>query len=253
MEVERPVNRQPKGVPTGGEFAANAHDEAAGTLAPGGAMDTLSPRGFISDAALQDVVSGLDRFRAGEDSGWYEAGNVFDPVDPDTEVFVEVSAAYDDAYAGGDFDRAAFYEEARSIVQAHQGWNEDSYPEPSVGERAAEVKGKPVTEVNRLLRGEFKQAQSSGYLPEGVNISVKKSAGGSPRVHVAGVPEEFRHRSLYAGETTMNTPERMRETPEFQELDRRVKAVARTFATPRSDPYSEYDDSKNSPVVVFDR
>lgn len=256
------TKRQPKGIPVGGQFAANEHDEAPQELsstihpyAPGGSADTLSPRGFVPAGTVWAVEKALEEARAGDDEGYARAMEQLGVDDPDDPYFLEVSASYDDAATEeGTFPSGRFTEEVQSLSVAYRGWNEDTYPEPSFGARADEAKGKPVTEVNRMIRKEFKDAQDSGYLPKTVDIRVFKH-NGEPRVEVSGIPEEFRHRDFFVGECPHNTPERMRETPQFKELDRRIKAVAHTFAVDKTNRNS-HDPvflTWNMPIVTYQR
>lgn len=252
--------RQPKGVPVGGQFAANTHDEAGASLdaspyAPGGTADALTPRGFVSDDAIWKVERGLSEVRTGDESqGYADAMRALDVDDPDDPYFLEVCAAYDDAMMHDDFPTLEFAEDVRSLTFAYRGWNEDTYEEPTFGARSSEALRKPVAEVNRMLRQEFKDAQASGYLPETLDIRVFKHHS-DPRVEVSGIPDEFRHRAFYEGETPQNTPERMRETPQFKELDRRLKAVAHTFAIDKTD-HDSHDPvylTSNMPIVTYQR
>ena len=248
--------RQPKGVPVGGQYAENQHDEATSALSPGGSADALSPRGFITDDQIDDVRRALTDFRLGDDDAWRIAGDALGADDPDDPYLQEVSAAFDDAHdENGVFDSGAFYDDVRSLSVTYRGWNQDTFEEPAFGARADDAKGKSTVEVNKMLRSEFKSAQASGYLPEGITVKVTKSPAGEPRVEYSGVPAEFRHRPLYPGETSLDTPERMRETPEYKELDRRIRAVANTFAVDETDRNS-HDPvliTRNMPIVVDDR
>lgn len=247
-------NRQPAGVPTGGEFAANTHDEAAALPA---APARVSVPGFISDEAIRKALYHMKSFsETGNEQDWDDARAAM--PDLEEETFNELFAEYEDMRSeeqhgnGTPFDSGRFFDTAREMHLAFAAWD-DSYTQPKWGARASEAKGKTTPEVNKMLRAEFKQAQASGYIPADLNISITANKGSGSRIVVSGIPEEARHRDFYPGETAQDTPERIRERPEFTELDRRLRAVASTFASSTGDRYSDSYTTWNDGTVVYDR
>lgn len=250
-------NRQPAGAPakTGGQFASGTHDETSAALVVAGRNShPLAPRGFISVQDIDRIERGLEEARMGDFSvGYAQAMEALGVSDPNDECFLAISAAYDDdaVMDEDEFPAWQFRDDVRSLVGAYHGWDESIYGEPDFGSRAEEVSGKTTTEVNKMLRREFRDAQRSGYLPESFKVNVTEGSTGEPRVEYSGVPDEFRLRDYYPDENYITAPERIRETPEFQELDRRIRAVANTFATDKTDHYS-HDPifiTKNKPIV----
>lgn len=53
-------SRQPKGIPSGGQFAASSHDEAAGSLSSG--ADSAFPQSYVYDGEVLDPQTALDRW-----------------------------------------------------------------------------------------------------------------------------------------------------------------------------------------------
>lgn len=242
-------SRTPRGVPTGGEFAANEHDGATGSLPVEPAR--ISVPGFVSDQAIRKVVHGFAQYaKTGEEEhiGFARAA----VPDLDDDIFQELHAEYEDMTTEQSFDSGMFFDTVREMHLAHAAWD-DSYTPPKWGARAAEAKGKTTPAVNKMLRAEFAQAQASGYIPADLKISVAANKGSGSRITVSGISEEARHRDFYPDETPQNTPERIREHPEFTELDRRLRAVASTFASSTGDRYSDSYTTWNDGIVVYDR
>lgn len=251
------VSRQPKGVPTGGQFAASAHDEASAAL--GGTVPVQDERlhiaGFMSESQADDVLWSLDKYsETGDDAMYERARSAFGDDDAFQAVFEHHQDSIATPFDEGDkwTRRRELVSDIRDIYASWRGHDEDKFREPSFGERADEARGKPVTEVNKMLRKEFKKASDSGYLPDGISVRVFKH-NGEPRVEVSGVSPEQRLRGYRDGEDYTNTPERMRERPEYVELRRRVEAIAMTFAVDKTD-HDSHDPvylTWNKPIVQF--
>jgi hypothetical protein len=94
-----------------------------------------------------------------------------------------------------------------------------------------------ITAVNKLARAEYKRAQDAGWLPPGLNISVRgrKFAGGQAMdVTIKGLTEDEIHETDHNGERTW--------TPQARELRDRLETIADAWNRNDTDSQIDYFD-----------
>jgi hypothetical protein len=255
-----PMNRQPKGVPVGGQFAATAHAEPSVSLgrhaAPAtpnrpvpesllmahfqdpkliGELEWQIERSLgVSDAevdyrceAFSDLVPNL---QVEEAYGYFnQALNAFHRKDDWKSVIAEAAAADTAAHPGGTLKG----DYQPPIAQHQRGYQQGTLTTGSkyTGYRNA-------TDICKDIRTDLKAATEANYLPAGLKYSVtndKYSGGQSISVVIQGVgdadrtdPTELDHRGDYA------------QLKEAKELQERVEAITNAYNRTDIDSQSDY-------------
>lgn len=255
-----PMNRQPKGVPVGGQFAATAHAEPSVSLGRHAAPATPNrpvPESLlmahfqdpnltnelewqversmgVSDAevdyrceSFSDLVPNL---QVEEAYGYFnQALNAFHRKEDWKSIIAEAAAADTAAHPGG-----ALKGDYRPPLAQHQR----GYQQGTLTTGAKYTGYRDATEICKDIRADLKAATAANYLPAGLKYSVtndKYSGGQSITVTVQGVtdedqkdPTELDHRGDYA------------KRKEAKELQERVDAITNAYNRTDIDSQSDY-------------
>jgi len=115
------------------------------------------------------------------------------------------------------------------------------------GAKYEEVRGKPLTEVAKKLRGDIKAAVKTGKLPKGLKVSVRKDHN-SIDLTVTALPEGFTiHNREWVRDEHEGTDRRFgfglgRLSPEAKALTGTVQAMAAAYNYDGSDIQTDYFD-----------
>lgn len=259
-----PINRQRKGIPAGGQFAATAHAEPALSLAApvrgrraAPANNRNVPESLLM-AHFQDpgLVNDLEwqiETSLGVDDRYldYKSETFGDTLG---NLHYEEAANYfhkarDAKYEGGDW-KAVLVEAAAADTAAHPGGilkpgyrpplasHQDGYQQGTLTTGANYTGYRDATEICKDIREELKKATAANYLPAGLKYSVtndKYSGGQAIHVSIQGVsdadrldPTELDHRGDYATRA------------EAKELRARVEAITNAWNRTDIDSMSDY-------------
>lgn len=260
-----PINRKPKGIRTGGQFAATNHGEASVSLAPAPSGRRAAPATSnrhvpesLRMAHFQDpqLVPDLEWEVEGSMTGSeieadYRAEAFSDHV-PHLQVeeaygyFNQARAAYAD---GGDWKAVVAEAAAADTARRPGGSLKEGYRPPRPTHQAGYQQGTLTTgerytgyrnasEICKDIRAELKAATEANYLPAGLKYSVtneKYSGGQSINVTIQGVsdadridPTELDHRGDYA------------QRKEAKELQERVEGITNAYNRTNIDSQSDY-------------
>lgn len=249
-------NRKPKGVPTGGQFAASTHSEDQGiTLGRHAARPhhDIPERLLMGHIQSPTLVSDLswEVERANESGvpeynleGFVQAV----PNVPRAEAEEAFLRAMDVQADGGDY-KAICEEIALRDTQAHPGGAiaPDYTPpggklEPGYGNGSLTTGGKyegwrDATGIAADIRTELKAATAGNYLPKGLTYSVtteKFSGGQAIRVQVRGITDEDRK-----GDETDRWGE-PKDRAEAKLLAERVEEITNAYNRSDIDGQSDY-------------
>ncbi len=251
------ISRVPRGVQTGGQFAATAHHESDVRLGrhAAAAEPVRHVPASLRMAHFQDpnLVHNLDRAvrLAGQTPNYgypREAfGDALNNLDYETAddffnravgaegtpgyqaVLEEAAAADTAAHPGG-----ALTGTYRPPLSAHgQGYGQGTL---STGSKYTGYRD--ATEIAKDVRTEIKAATASNYLPAGLKYSVrndKYTGGQSINVDIQGVSDEDR-----LDPTELDHRGNLAERAEAKDLRRRVEAIANMFNRQDVDSQSDY-------------
>ncbi|GAA4034965.1 hypothetical protein GCM10023063_19060 [Arthrobacter methylotrophus] len=262
-----PMNRQPKGVPVGGQFAATAHAEPSVSLAPVTAGRHAAPAthnrpvpGSLLMAHFQDpkLVGELE---------WEIERSVRDGVsDTELDYFSESFSdhvpnlhpeeAYGyfskarEAFHNGDNWKAVITEAAAADTAAHPGGTlKGDYQPPLAQHQPGYQQGtlttgskytgyRNATDICKDIRADLKAATAANYLPAGLKYSVtndKYSGGQSITVTVQGVTDEDQK-----DPTELDLRGDYAKRKEAKELQERVDAITNAYNRSDIDSQSDY-------------
>lgn len=259
-----PINRKPKGIRTGGQFAATSHGEASVSLAPAPAgrhsasatsnrnvPESLRMAHFQDPGLTQDLEWEIERSLGVSDA----------EVDYHCEAFsdrvphLQVEEAYTyfnnalDAFHRRDDWKAIVAEAAAADTARHPGGSlKEGYRPQLATHQAGYMDGtlttgakysgyRDATEICKDIRADLKAAVEANYLPAGLKYAVKNhkySGGQSISVTIQGVTDEDR-----LDPTELDHNGQYKEMPEARELQERVEAI--TNAYNRTDRGNNYD------------
>lgn len=239
--------RTPRGVPTGGQFATTARTETGVTLAGDGG----GPASGVTEA-----LSELLEAYMGGDPAVANVAERLAAITPHAPVPV-TAGLWDDAVAAhldADWDtcRDALGRIAQWDARDARWTGDPSFEPPTAAETFSGGNGpvvyttvtggrytgyRPVAEVAKDVRGDLKDAQRRGYLPEGLRFAVTSASyvgGQRLLVTVQGMSDE----DIYARDRVTWSPVR-RLSAEAVEIRTRVEAIGGAYA--RSTTHSQTD------------
>ncbi|MGK3708557.1 hypothetical protein [Arthrobacter sp. IK3] len=250
------INRQPQGIPAGGQFAATAHTEAAGVSLGRHAAPQVRPipesllMGQVQDPQLTNDLNRHVEMAAGYGMPEYNRDAFLEsvPYVPRGEAEELFYMAMDSASAG---DRRAYCETAAARnSELHPGGAVSGYTPPRAKVEQGYQQGllttgekhdpyRDITAVAADIRTELKEAAAGNYLPAGLTYSVRTSrfsGGQSVDITVRGVPDEDRL-----------DPDKYDETykiygwrDEAEELRKRVEEIANAYNRVDTDTQADY-------------
>lgn len=260
-----PMNRQPKGVTVGGQFAATAHAEPSLSLSPAGAgrraaaassnrpvPESLRMAHFQDERLVPDLEWTIECSLHGDSlEADYYAESFSDHV-PNLQV--EEAYGYFNnarrAYSDGEDWKAVVADAAAADTARHPGGalkgdyrpplatHQSGYQQGTLTTGAKYTGYRDATEICKDIREELKAATEANYLPAGLKYSVtndKYSGGQSVNVVVQGVSDADRtdltnldHRGNYA------------QLKEAKELQERVCAITDAYNRTDIDGQSDY-------------
>ncbi|QOT19387.1 hypothetical protein [Paenarthrobacter sp. YJN-5] len=259
-----PMNRQPKGVPVGGQFAATAHAEPSVSLTSGTAgrhaasatpnrpvPESLLMAHFQDPKLIPDLEWMIERSADADEMELDHRSEIFSDHVPNLnveEAYGYFNKARREFVEGGDW-RATLAECAAADTTAHPGGTlKGDYQPPIATHQAGYMDGtlttgskytgyRDATEICKDIRADLKAAVAANYLPAALKYSVKNdkySGGQSITVTVQGVSDEDR-----LDPTELDHNGDHKKMPEAVELEKRVDAI--TNAYNRTDRGNNYD------------
>lgn len=242
------MNRKPKGINIGGQFAATAHAEPSLTLGCRAAVASnrhvpasLRMAHFQDPALTSDLEWQVERSINGPDTLVDHHAESFSDLVPNLQV-EEAYGYFNHArrlHADGSDWKAVVAEAAAIDTARHPGGTlKDGYQPPLAVHQPGYQDGTLTTggkytgyrnasEICKDIRADLKAATEANYLPAGLKYSVtndKYSGGQSIRVIVQGItdedrtdPTELDHRGNHA------------QLKEAKELQARVEAIANAY------------------------
>lgn len=259
------MNRQPKGVPVGGQFTATAHTEPSLSLAPARTGRRTAPASsnrhipeslrmahFQDERLVPDLEWTIERSLAGDstDADYYcESFSDLVPNLQVEEAYGYFNLARNEAINGGDW-KAVIAEAAAADTARHPGGAlKEGYVPPVLEHQPGYQQGTLTTgskytgyrnasDICKDIRAELKAATEANYLPAGLKYSVtneKYSGGQSINVTIQGVtdadrldPSELDHHGNHA---------QLKEATELQE---RVEAITNAYNRTNIDSQADY-------------
>lgn len=257
-----PINRKPKGIRTGGQFAATNHGEASVSLAPAGRRaapassnrhvpETLRMAHFQDPRLTHDLEWEIERSIGVSDLEMDYHCEAFSDRVPHLQVeeaYGYFNRAVEAKYAGGNW-KAIVAEAAAADTARHPGGSlGEGYRPPLATHQAGYMDGtlttgekytgyRDATEICKDIRTDLKAAVAANYLPAGLKYAVKnhKYAGGqSISVTIQGVPDIDR-----LDPTELDHNGQNKQMPEAKDLQERVEVI--TNAYNRTDRGNNYD------------
>ena len=253
------MNRQPKGVPVGGQFAATAHTEPSISLGQHAATssnrhvpESLRMAHFQDPKLVSDLEWEIERSIGVSDA----------EVDYHCEAFsdrvphLHVEEAYGyfgqamQAKTRGEDWRTVVAEAAAADTERHPGGKlKDGYIPPIIDHQPGYQQGtlstgskytgyRDATAICKDIRADLKAATEANYLPAGLKYSVtndKYSGGQSIRVSIQGVTDAER--------VDLSEPGRhggYAQLKEATELQARVEAITNAYNQTNIDSQSDY-------------
>ncbi|MBG0738941.1 hypothetical protein IV500_05825 [Paeniglutamicibacter antarcticus] len=254
-----PMNRQPKGVTVGGQFAATAHAEPSVSLGRHAALtsnrdvpESLRMAHFQSPKLIPDLEWEVERSIGVSDGEIDYHCETFSDLVPHLQVeeaYSYFNQAVDARSRGGDW-QAVVAEAAAADTARHPGGQlKDGYVPPLVKHQPGYQQGvlstgskytgyRDATDICKDIRVELKAATDANYLPAGLKYSVtndKYSGGQSINVTVQGVSDADR---LDYMETDHNGG--YAQSREAKELQARVDAITNSYNQSDIDSQSDY-------------
>ena len=255
------INRQPQGIPVGGQFAATTHAEPTVSLGRHAAPATpnrpvpesLLMAHFQDPQLVSELEWRIERSIGGLSDGEldYRAETFSDQV-PNLQVeeaYGYFNQARNTFLTGGDW-KAIVAEAAAADTAAHPGGAlKGDYQPPIAQHQRGYQQGtlttgskytgyRNATDICKDIRTDLKAATEANYLPAGLKYSVtndKYSGGQSITVTVQGVtdedqkdPTELDHSGDYA------------KRKEAKELQERVNAITNAYNQTDIDSQSDY-------------
>ncbi len=243
--------RQPKGVPSGGQFSTTNRAETGTTLT--GSTTTGTPDQTCTVSELADRLERyLDDFP-----------HVPDVDDVLTELVPHVpNNVADDLWhdainahmAGDEARRTGLLTQMVDWEARETRWqNNPTFTSPTAQVTETGTNGpvvyttavgskytgfRDVAQVAKDVRGDLKAAQAAGYLPDDVKMSVttSKYAGGQAlRVEIRGMPDQ----DIYRHDPTSWEPGRRYSAPCREVIDR-VDAIAGAYDRSTTDAHTDY-------------
>ncbi|MET4144262.1 hypothetical protein [Arthrobacter sp. UYCo732] len=250
-----PINRQPKGVPVGGQFAATAHAEPSLSLAPATTgrhsapatanrpvPESLRMAHFQDPRLASELEWEIERtVIAFSDAEMDYRAESFSDLVPNLQVeeaYGYFNKARDAHHAGQDW-KAIVAEAAAADTAAHPGGTlKGDYRPPLATHQAGYEQGtlttgqkytgyRNATDICKDIRADLKKATEANYLPAGLKYSVtndKYSGGQSIHVSVQGVSDSDR-----IDHTNLNHRGDYAELKEAEELQERVEAITNAY------------------------
>jgi hypothetical protein len=255
-----PINRQPKGVPVGGQFAATAHAEPSVSLGRHAAPATSNRQvpESLRMAHFQDpkLVGELEweverSIGVSDGEADYRAESFSDLV---PHLHVEEAYNYFNqaqaALVRGEDWKAIVGEAAAADTAAHPGGTlKEGYVPPVLEHQPGYQQGtlttgskytgyRNATDICKDIRTDLKEATEANYLPAGLKYSVtndKYSGGQSINVTIQGVPDED-----LTDPTELDVHGEYARRKEAKELEERVEAITNAYNRTDIDSQSDY-------------
>lgn len=241
-------NRQPKGVPVGGQFAATTRAETGTTL---GGPSAAAPTDHVQ--ALSEL---MDTYVAGFPHVADEATAIAE-ITPHVPARIAESLWQDalQAHLAGDEQaRTGAFEKIAQWEAREARWrNDPSFVSPTFDVTEQGTNGpvvyttavgskytgwRDVASVAKDVRSDLKAAQAAGYLPAEVSFSVvtdKYRGGQALRVSVRGLSDD----DIYEDDLTSWSSGR-RYSPTALEIRDRVGAIAGAYDSSTTDIQTDY-------------
>jgi hypothetical protein len=257
------MNRQPKGVPVGGQFAATAHAEPSVSLAPAGrhaasatanrpVPESLLMAHFQDPRLVPDLEWMVERSASADEMELDHRSEIFSDHVPNLnveEAYGYFNKARRELAEGGDW-RATLAECAAADTAAHPGGSlKGDYQPPLAQHQRGYQQGtlttgakytgyRNATDICKDIRADLKAATAANYLPAGLKYSVtndKYSGGQSITVTVQGVTDEDQK-----DPTELDVHGNYAKRKEAKELQERVDAITNAYNRTDIDSQSDY-------------
>jgi hypothetical protein len=255
-----PMNRQPKGVPVGGQFAATAHAEPSVSLGRHAAPATsnrhpesLRMAHFQDPKLVGELEWEVERSVGGISDAEvdYRAESFSDLV---PHLHVEEAYNYfnqaQTALVRGEDWKAVVAEAAAADTAAHPGGAlKEGYVPPVLEHQPGYQQGtlttgskytgyRNATDICKDIRTDLKEATEANYLPAGLKYSVtneKYSGGQSINVSIRGLSDKDR-----TDTTELDRHGDFAQLKEAKELQKRVDAITNSYNQTNIDSQSDY-------------
>jgi hypothetical protein len=256
-----PINRQPKCVPVGGQFAATAHAEPSVSLGRHSAPaspnrpvpESLRMAHFQDPKLVGELEWEIERSVGGVSDGEsdYRAESFSDLV-PNLQVeeaYGYFNKAREAFYSGEDW-KDVVAEAAVADTAAHPGGalqgdyrlplehHQPGYQQGTLTTGEKYTGYRDATDICEDIRAELKAATDAKYLPAGLKYSVtneKYSGGQSINVVIQGVSDSDR-----TDPTELDRHGDYAQLKEAKELQERVEAITNAFNRTNIDSQSDY-------------
>lgn len=257
------MNRQPKGVPVGGQFAATAHAEPSLSLASTGRRsapassnrhvpESLRMAHFQDERLVPDLEWTVECSLKGDatDADYYcESFSDHVPHLQVEEAYGYFNKARNEAINGEDW-KATIAEAAAADTARHPGGAlKEGYLPPVLEHQRGYQQGtlttgskytgyRDASEICKDIRAELKAATDANYLPAGLKYSVtndKYSGGQSISVVIQGITDEER-----LDPTELDHHGQPKPLKEATELQKRVEAITNAYNRTDIDSQSDY-------------
>jgi hypothetical protein len=255
-----PMNRQPKGVPVGGQFAATAHAEPSVSLGHHAAPATPNrpvPEPLLMAHFQDPKLTGelewiIERSVDASDAELDYRCETFSDQVPNLQVeeaYGYFNQARNEFHRGGNW-KAIVAEAAAADTAAHPGGSlKGDYQPPLAQHQRGYQQGtlttgakytgyRNATDICKDIRADLKAATEANYLPAGLKYSVtndKYSGGQSITVTVQGVSDEDQK-----DPTELDVHGDYAKRKEANELQERVDAITNAYNRTDIDSQSDY-------------